>query len=286
MDKTGRKKRIIELASNAGYCYGVERAIKKAEGALKKKGKVYCLGPVIHNPKVVEALVNKGLVLIESISELPEGSTIIIRSHGVSPEILREMKEKKAKIIDATCPFVRRAQMVALQLFKKKYEVVVVGEKIHPEVLGIIGYAGQGARVISSKKEAIKLPYSKKRGVVFQTTQSDSIIDEVTAEIVRKSNEVLFHNTVCEATRERQRSAKELAGKTDIVIVIGGRNSGNTKRLYEICHEINPRTYLVENAEEIRPEWFFHSDRIGVTAGASTPRSHIEKAIRRLENIG
>jgi 4-hydroxy-3-methylbut-2-enyl diphosphate reductase len=273
----------VQRARQAGYCYGVERAIKKVEKALSSHETVYSLGPIIHNPQVVEELKAKGLVLAKDVDEVPEGATVIIRSHGVAPQVLEQLKERKAIVIDATCPFVRRAQVVASRLHDRGYSVVVVGEPTHPEVLGILGYAGPDATVVSSRAEAEKLPPARRRGVVFQTTQSDAIIEDVAAALVRSSEEVVFHNTICEATTERQEAARELAASSDVVFVVGGRNSGNTRRLYEICSAINARTFLIETADEIDASHVAGARVIGVTAGASTPRTIIDEVVRRIE---
>lgn len=282
----GSACREVRLARHAGYCYGVERAIKKVQRALAANEAVYSLGPIIHNPQVVEQLARRGLVVTERVSDIPRGATVVIRSHGIAPQVRAQLEERGVRIVDATCPFVRRAQVVAAKLHTRGYQVVVVGEPTHPEVLGILGYAGPEARVVSTREEAEALEPVKRRGVVFQTTQSDDIVAEVAAPIVRRSEEVVFHNTVCEATSERQAAARELAASVDAVIVVGGRNSGNTRRLYEICRAINPATHLIETADEVTEELVAGARVVGVTAGASTPRSIIDDVVRRVERCG
>lgn len=277
--------RNIIVAKEAGYCYGVERAIKMVEKALSENDEVYSLGPIIHNPQVVKELSEKGLITVEDTRNIPDGATVIIRSHGVAPVVIDELKKKNSKIIDATCPFVRRAQYFAKKLYENGYDVLVIGERKHPEVIGILGYVEKDAKVASSREEVLRLPYVKKRGVVFQTTQSDSVIEEVSSEIVKRSEEALIFNTICEATTERQNSAMELAKKTEVVVVVGGKNSGNTRRLFDICRNINKNTYWVETADEINEKWFSGATTIGVTAGASTPRKIIDEVVRRIKAI-
>lgn len=278
-------ERNVVIAKEAGYCYGVERAIKIVEEALAENEKVYSLGPIIHNPQVVKELSEKGLITVEDTENIPDGATVIIRSHGVPPLIIDKLKSRNAKIIDATCPFVRRAQLFARKLHGEGYDVLVIGEPEHPEVIGILGYVGKNAKVASSQEEVARLPCVKKRGIVFQTTQSGSVIEEVSAEIIKRSEEVLIFNTICEATTERQNSAMELARKSNIVIVVGGKNSGNTKRLFDICRSINEKTYWVETADEIDDKWFEKSIVVGVTAGASTPRKIIDEVVGRIKSI-
>lgn len=272
----------VKVAEFAGYCYGVERAINNVEEALKSGKNVYSLGPVIHNPQVVEGFKKRGLEVAENPEDIPAGATVVIRSHGVPPGILNELKMKNVKVIDATCPFVRRAQLVARKLKNQGYQVVVIGETDHPEVIGILGYAGENAMVLRTEDEAESLSHVKKRGVVFQTTQSDRVIDSVVPGVVRNSDEVKIFNTVCEATSKRQRSARKLALESDVVLVIGGRISGNTRRLYDICRSINSRTYHIETSDEIKNSWLDNANTVGITAGASTPQEIIDRVIGRI----
>lgn len=275
----------IEVAPHAGYCYGVERAINMAKQALKEGKDVVSLGPIIHNPIVVDELENMGLRVVGSVDEVPEGSTVVIRSHGVPPEVYEVLKEKNARIIDATCPYVRRAQIAAQKLSEEGYRILIVGEKDHPEVIGIKGYAGNGAIIVEDSNELKTLPFFKRLGVVFQTTQSLDIVDEIASEVVKKAYELKVFNTICSATTNRQNATKEIAKRADVVVVVGGRNSGNTKRLFEIARKINERTYHVEAEEELKVEWFRDARTVGITAGASTPKELIVRVSKAVESI-
>lgn len=275
----------ILVAEEAGYCYGVERAIARAEKALAGGTVVYSLGPVIHNPIVVSELEKKGLKVADEIGQIPENAVVLIRSHGVPPGVMAKLKEMNAVIIDATCPYVRRAQVAAARLKEEGYQVVIVGEKDHPEVKGILGYAGEDAVIIENGSDAEALKPVKKRGVVFQTTQSGEIIDVVASPLMRKSYEVKVFNTICAATSRRQEGARRIAGKVDVMFVVGGRNSGNTRRLYEISRQLNKRTYHIETADEITPEQLSGAGTVGVTAGASTPSYIIDQVVRKLEEM-
>lgn len=276
----------IKIAEPAGYCYGVERAIKLAKEALKSGKEVVSLGPIIHNPLVVEELEALGLHVVKSVEEIPVGAVVVIRSHGVPPDIYQSLEKQASQIIDATCPYVRRAQLSAKMLAEESYKVVIIGEKNHPEVIGIKGYAGENAVVVESIEELKALESVKKMGVVFQTTQSLEVIDHFAPDILKKAFELKLFNTICSATTDRQNAARELAKDSDVVIVVGGKNSGNTKRLYEIAKNINPRTYHVETEKELVVEWFNNAKTVGITAGASTPKELILKVAEAVKRFG
>ncbi len=281
------KKFKVILADEAGYCYGVERALKIVNQALSEvKTPLYTLGPLIHNPQVVEELKGRGLTPVSSIDEV-KGGAIIIRTHGVEPSILREASAKSLKIIDATCPFVKKAQEKAAWLSKNDYFVVIVGEKKHPEVKGILGYTNNQALLVedAASLNLELINNQKKVGVVVQTTQPLDKLREVVDKLLPYPNELRIFNTVCHATRRRQEAAKRLAHQVDVMIVIGGKNSANTTRLHHLSKEINKQTYHIETAREIKEEWFSRAGSVGVTAGASTPRYLIEKVVERLESL-
>lgn len=276
----------VVVADEAGYCYGVERAIARAEKALSEGRVVYSLGPVIHNPIVVGELERKGLKVAEEMEDIPDNAVVLIRSHGVPPDVNEQLKQKNAVIIDATCPYVRRAQVAAARLREEGYQVVIVGEKDHPEVKGILGYAGEEATIIEGEEDARGLKTVKKRGVVFQTTQSQEIINEVAPYLIQRSYELKVFNTICAATSRRQEGARRIAGKVDVMFVVGGRNSGNTRRLFEISRQLNKRTYHIESAGEITPDMIEGARSAGVTAGASTPSYIIKEVVEKLEALG
>ncbi len=273
---------IIEIAENAGFCYGVMRAIDIADKALKNHKLIYSFGPIIHNPQVVEEYEKKGLKVVEDINKI--NNTVLIRSHGVSPEVYKKLKEKGIEVIDATCPFVKEAQRYARQLYEEDYKVIIFGDRDHPEVKAHMGYANYTAQVINSEEEAQKIKATRV-GVVCQTTQSVERFGRVIGILAKRIRELKVFNTICDATEKRQKAAKELAERSDVMIVIGGKNSANTRKLYEICKETAKRAYHIETEKEINPEWFKGAKRVGITAGASTPSYLIRKIYEVIKNL-
>ncbi|NPA14081.1 MAG: 4-hydroxy-3-methylbut-2-enyl diphosphate reductase [Aquificae bacterium] len=281
----------IIVAPHAGFCFGVERAIELAEEASKyaKEGKkVYTYGPLIHNPQEIGRLKKLGINVLEDENQLDENTVLILRSHGIPPQKERALKAKGVKIVDATCPYVKAVHEAVVQLVKEGYFVVLVGEKNHPEVLGTWGYledaGGKGIIVekLEDLKEAFKHP---KVGIIAQTTQNEQFFKEVVGETALWVNEVKVINTICNATSIRQEEVRELAPKVDVMIIIGGKNSGNTTRLYKIAKSLNPNSHHIEVPEELNPEWFKNAETIGVSAGASTPKWIIEAVINRIKEI-
>jgi 4-hydroxy-3-methylbut-2-enyl diphosphate reductase len=275
----------VEVARFAGVCYGVERALELAEEAAASGANVHTLGPLIHNPQAVAELKDAGVAVAVCLDEVDDG-TLVIRSHGVDPAIIDQARDKGLAVVDATCPHVSKAHQAARQLTADGYAVVIVGEADHPEVEGIMAHAGGEALVVQSADEIPERLPSRKIGVVVQTTQSASRLAEVVAAIVPRVRELRVYNTVCSATAKRQMSAGELAGTVDVVVIVGGHNSGNTTRLAEICSAVNPRTHHVETAEELDPTWFAGAESVGVTAGASTPDKQMRGVIEAIEAIG
>lgn len=272
----------VIVADNAGFCFGVKRAIALTREVVKRKQTVYSLGPLIHNPQVVEALQKEGVKVINTIDGIKEG-VVVIRSHGVPPQMVRKAREKGLEVVDATCPFVKETQNFVKMLSDEDYRVVIVGDNNHPEVKGLLGYAKK-AVVINSVDEAKKIR-GRKIGVVSQTTQSTSKLINVVDELLKKVEELRIFNTICSATVERQKSAKKLAKDVDVMIVVGGYNSSNTRRLYDICKTICSCCYHIERAEEVKKEWFKGCKVVGITAGASTPDYVIEEVRETLENV-
>ena len=273
----------IILADKAGFCFGVKRAINTAFEAAAA-GTVYCLGPLIHNPQEVDRLRQAGVVTVNDLAALKPGDSLIIRSHGVPPKVLSEARDKGIKIIDLTCPFVAKAQKHAETLKNEGYQVVVAGEKKHPEVQSILGYAGEHAVVAESPADLHGMRFKPRLGVVAQTTQSYSNFSEIVLNLLSLSKELKVYNTICYSTTERQNAARTLAGKVDVMVVVGGRNSANTTRLVSVCKEESRPTYHIEVADELRPEWFTGVKRVGVAAGASTPDWIIQGVIKKLQD--
>lgn len=276
----------IVVARYAGYCYGVERALRTTEEALEGAvGPVASLGPIIHNPTVVKQLEERGVAVVDE-AEQATGGTLIVRTHGVPPGVVQRARERHLEVVDATCPFVAVAQRKAESLQKAGYAVVILGERDHPEVAGLQGFAGPGAVVV---EDAAGLPLDELRGkrvgLVVQTTQTRANLASVAGALAPVAREMLVYNTICDATEKRQSAACELAAEVDVVVVVGGRNSANTARLARLCEGIQPRTHHIESAAELRPEWFAGAARVGVTAGASTPDEEIEATVLALLDL-
>lgn len=277
--------RTIQIAEHAGYCFGVRRALDLAkEQLLKKERKVYSLGPIIHNPQVVTEFKSRGLVPVESLEGIEEG-VVVIRSHGVEHELLQEARKKGLEIVDATCPFVKNAQRLARQLSKAEYQVIIVGEETHPEVKGILSYAGENPVVVNSADQIKEKNIGAKVGVLAQTTQSQRNFVEVAKSILCIAYESRIYNTICNATASRQSAAVELAGSVDVMFVVGGKNSANTTRLAKLCRSTGTTVYHVETAGEITSDMIANAQHIGITAGASTPRSQVDALKQALEQL-
>ncbi len=267
----------IELAEYSGFCFGVKRAIKLAQDAVKSEKTIYSLGPLIHNRQEVERLRKKGMHIVKNLSEIKSG-TLIIRSHGIHPRLVKAAKKKALSIIDATCPFVKKVQELTTLLQKEGYRVTVVGEKNHPEILAL-----PGVKVIEKVSDVEKMRTGQKLGVVSQTTQTIENLIEVVAALVKKTSELRAFNTICGATARRQKEAYDMAHGRDLMLVVGGYNSANTRRLAEICKRTGTETHHIETADQIKPSWLKGKRKIGVTAGASTPNWIIRKAMRKLK---
>lgn len=276
----------ILLAPKAGFCFGVKRALDLAtKTAMESKKNIYTLGPLIHNPQVVEDLSKQGIAVVKDINDIPEG-VIIIRSHGVGPEVFEQAREKGLHVIDATCPFVKKAHQLAEELNNEGYQVVVVGDKEHPEVTGIIGWTGQQGIVVETPEQAENLnPAAKKLGIISQTTQPEENFQKIVSVLKGKADDVRDYNTICHATRDRQSEAIELARKVDLMVVVGGKNSANTQKLARLCAETGTPTYHIETAGEIDPGWLEGIKIVGITAGASTPNWIIEEVRKHMEEV-
>lgn len=277
--------RVIR-AENAGACYGVQRALKLALEASEDGDGASTLGPLIHNPQVVADLAARGVVAISDAAEASCGS-IIIRSHGVTPEVRRSVEVRGLPIIDATCPHVYRAQKAAAMLAERIGCVVVVGEAGHPEVEGLVAYAREAGGEVFVAQCAADVPQSLPDhvGVVVQTTQTREALEDVAGAIMGQGITPEIKDTVCFATKQRQEAAAALAAQVDAIVVIGGRNSANTTHLADICREHCRSTHHIESAAEIDPDWFAGCESVGVTAGASTPDDQIDAVIGALEKL-
>ena len=272
----------VHIAAACGFCYGVRRAV---ELAAQAEAGTHTLGPIIHNPQLVDSLSEKGVTPVNSLAEVADGSKVLIRSHGVGPDVYDEAEKRRLHIVDATCPHVKKAQQDARKVINAKKVLVIIGEKDHPEVISISQWGGNRAIIIDKVEEAEEIPYCETMGVVVQTTFSQSRFKQIESVLAGKTGHLDVYMTICAATRQRQEAAVELAGKVDAMIVIGGRNSANTGRLAQVCAEQGCPTYHVETAAEINPDDFAGMHDIGVTAGASTPDWIIQEVVKMMEDL-
>jgi 4-hydroxy-3-methylbut-2-enyl diphosphate reductase len=275
----------IRISSSAGFCWGVERALEVARSAAAEAtGPINTLGPLIHNPGVIAELRGQGIGVIATPEEAVTG-TVILRSHGVPREIKEQLEASDLNVLDATCRFVKSAQDKAAHLKELGYSVLILGERDHPEVLALRSYAGPDSLVVEDPGDLPEQLAFTRVGVVVQTTQSPERLSDLVAHLAPRTRELLVYNTICSATEQRQMAAMSMADEVDVVIVVGGRNSGNTRRLAELCSEVQPRTYHVENPDELNTDWFAGAQTVGITAGASTPPDQIEAVANRIREI-
>lgn len=279
----------IKVAQTAGFCFGVRIAVDIAKQAGEKLGHAYTNGPIIHNKQVVNFLKNLGVEELSDYNQLKSGDTVIIRSHGVPPKTERMLKDLNVNVLDATCPFVKKVHDKVRQLVKEGYFVVIIGEEGHPEVVGTLGHleevGGQGIVVENFEDLVKKLPKRNKIGVVAQTTQNEDFFREAVGYIAENTEEMKVFNTICDATSVRQEEVKKLAPEVDVMIIVGGKHSGNTQRLAQISKVLNPNTYHIETASELEPSWFEGKESIGISAGASTPDWIIQGVVNKIKEI-
>lgn len=273
----------VILAKHAGFCFGVRRALDLVMRAAES-GPIETLGPLIHNPQVVNRLAESGVRVVADLEDVSSGR-VVIPSHGLPEDVLRDARQRGLQVVDAACPFVKRVHEHAEKLAAEGFKVVVVGDAAHSEVRGILSAAGAGATAVASAKEVREAHWPEKVGVVAQTTQAAERFGEVVGAIASVVKETRAFNTICYATRDRQNAAAELAGKVDVMFVVGGKNSANTTRLHEICSKCGVPSYHVETAVEISEDWTRGRSVAGLTAGASTPDWVIEEVRRKLESL-
>ncbi len=277
----------VLLAHEYGFCFGVERAVEMVEDALKEGGgPIRSLGPLIHNAQEMERLGSKGISTIDAPAEADSETVAVIRAHGVTPQVQRELEERAVKVIDATCPFVTRVQHLAERAAQQGRDVVVAGNPDHPEMIGVVGYAPHNTHVVRDASEVAALPQLRAPLVVSQTTIKLQTFLDVAEAVRRKSDsEPQVVNTICSATRDRQDAARALAGEVDVFYVIGGRHSSNSVKLLAVCQEQCSKSFLIETPAEINPADVAGAERVGVTAGASTPNWLIEQVVERLHSF-
>ncbi|HEU4437426.1 MAG TPA: 4-hydroxy-3-methylbut-2-enyl diphosphate reductase [candidate division Zixibacteria bacterium] len=277
----------VILSKEAGFCFGVERAIRMAmQSTEKEAGKVYTFGPIIHNPQVVEDFKKKGVEVIADPEDISAKGVVVIRAHGVKPTVESEIKQMGVEVVDGTCPIVKHSQKYAKKLYDEGYQVVVIGERHHPEVIGLLGYTNETAIVIDPDVTEVQIPPGKKLGVIPQTTLEVKDFLRVVGLLIEKAREVRVFNNVCNAVTDIQEATKELSQEVDMVLVIGGKNSANTSRLAVICRALGKSAHHIETPEEIQKDWFYGMKRVGVTAGTSTPDWIIKAVMERAQKLG
>ncbi len=277
----------VLLANEYGFCFGVERAVEMVEKALGEGDTVRSLGPLIHNEQEMERLGRSGVTTISEPIQIKRGETAVIRAHGVTPQVQQELEENASKVVDATCPFVTRVQRLASRAAAADRHVIVVGNPDHPEMIGVKGYAPDHAFIIRDETEVKDLPRLRNPLVVSQTTiKVKTFFDTAEAVKSKTDDQVDVVNTICSATKDRQEAARALSGMVDVFYVIGGRHSSNSVKLLGVCKEHCEKSFLIETEDEIDPNDLKGAERVGVTAGASTPEWLIQKVVKYLEEIG
>lgn len=274
----------VILDKKAGFCFGVKRAIDLTINELLKAKPVYTLGPLIHNPQEIERLKSLGVKVIDKINGKVNG-TVVIRTHGIAPNDYEILNDKVNNIIDGTCPLVKRSHEVCEKLKREGYRIIIIGDKNHPEIIALKGYAGLNSIIIKNKEELENISMGGKIGVIAQTTLSKDVVQDILSYLTTKVVELKYYNTLCGITLNQKKSAMQLAMKVNKFLVVGGTNSSNTTKLAEICKKIQKNTYLIESYKDIQPKWFEPNDIVGVTGGASTPKWVLEEVIKELENI-
>jgi 4-hydroxy-3-methylbut-2-enyl diphosphate reductase len=276
----------VRIAKTAGFCWGVRRTVERLmEVADSAAGRaVVTLGPVIHNPQAVERMREKGVGTVNAIAEVGDGTTVVVRTHGAVKSELAAAKERGLDVVDGTCPYVKYPQVMAQRLSKEGYHLIIVGDANHAEVKGVISYADGPCTVV---KPGAPIPEvsARKVAVLAQTTCIGAEFERVVGALALRHKEVRAVNTICSDTDERQGDARELARGVDAVVVVGGKNSANTRHLAEICRDIQPRTWHIETEEELQAEWFQGCKLVGISAGASTPDWVVEEVAERLRAL-
>lgn len=271
----------VLLAKSAGFCFGVKRAVEQVYEQIEKGGPIYTYGPIIHNEEVVNDLAGKGVQVINSEKELQslKAGTVVIRSHGVPKRIYDRIDENGLTCIDATCPFVKRIHKIVQKESEEGHQIVIIGNAGHPEVEGIMGWAKSPAFVVESAEEIEKIPVKPDSTlcIVSQTTFNYKKFKELVEIFEKKGYNIIVVNTICNATEERQTEARDIASKVDAMIIIGGRHSSNTRKLYEICREQCSATYFIQTLDDLHLDLPKAASLVGITAGASTPNNIIEE---------
>jgi len=274
----------IILSKKMGFCFGVKKSVKLAKNALKtRKNNLYMLGSIINNPQIIEYFIKRGVKITDNLDEVPEASTVISRAHGISPTMLKKAYQRKLSVVDTTCPYVRKVQMIARYLYEKDYFLVVYGDKKHPEVLSLLDTIQNNAVVINSITDAERITIKKKIGFISQTTKNIYDFFKLSSSLLNRAEELRIFNTICKSTTERQKSVLVLAKEVDVILVIGGKESANTTRLAEIGKNQGVKTYHIETKNQLKYKWFHPEYKVGITSGASTPDWITNEVIDKLK---
>jgi 4-hydroxy-3-methylbut-2-enyl diphosphate reductase len=276
----------INLAKSAGFCFGVRRAITTALKTAKTKEPVFMLGDIVHNEEVVKQIQASGIKKINRLSS-GKNKTLLIRAHGCSKRTLEQALKLNYRIIDATCPMVKEIHKIARKLEINGYQIIIIGDKQHDEVLGIIGQLKTKAIVIDKFKNIplARIKKLKKAGIVVQSTQNLNNVLAILGLLRKHIPKIAFHNTICNPTKIKQNEVKTMPLKNSVMIIIGSKTSANTKRIYEISKSLNPNSYWINSAETIKKTWLNNAKNVGITAGASTPESSIKDVIVKIKTI-
>jgi 4-hydroxy-3-methylbut-2-en-1-yl diphosphate reductase len=276
----------IVLAESLGFCMGVKRAVDMAYRAIEKSDgrRVVTLGPLIHNAQEIERLEKDGVEVVDE-GALPDGSTVIIRAHGVTPQAMLSLKSRGLKVMDGTCPYVHYSQRKAVELREAGYAVVIAGDRNHPEIRGILGHIDDEAYVVKTVEDVRELPALDRVGTIAQTTISPKKYQTIIEALREKTRELKVCETICDATEENQKAIRDLSAEVEMLYVIGGQHSANSNKLVETAREKCPRATLIETADEINPEDLRGVRRVGISAGASTPDWMIQGVVERLREI-
>jgi 4-hydroxy-3-methylbut-2-en-1-yl diphosphate reductase len=272
----------IQIAKSAGFCFGVRRAIDLATKTVGKKKKIYTLGPLIHNPQEVKRLESKGIRPVQNPEKL-KNVTLILRTHGIPSDLRKKLERKHLTLVDAACPFVKRAQEIVKKLAAAASQIIIVGEKTHPEVVALVSYGKGKCVVVESKEDLKKLKLADKVSVLSQTTQTPGNFKGIVSELINCGVKVKSYDTICRATIDRQSEASSLAQKVGVMVVVGGKNSGNTRRLYQLCRKFT-KAHHIETASQLRKGWLKGRQTVGITAGASTPDWVVKEVVNKIRS--
>lgn len=279
----------ILRAKNSGFCFGVKRAINKANKLIKEinNEEIYMLGEIIHNPQVIKEFKKKGIRIVDEVSQVPSKKYLITRAHGISTYEIEIAQQKNIKLIDTTCPYVNKLHQIASLLNKENYQIIVFGDIRHPEIKSLLSYIDTNVKVFQSYGDIknCSFRYKPKAGIISQTTKDKNEFKRVINEIIENVDELRVFNTICKATSLRQKSTRELAMQVDLMIVVGGLNSANTTRLAQLSKREGVKTYHIESEEDIKKAWFNGIDKVGITSGASTPDYITEKVINKIKRL-